>query len=73
MSEPDYAAAFRTLAERNRRRSLVVLFTDVVDPRSSRALITLTSRSAERHLPLVVALRNEALVPRRGSNFGRGR
>ena len=62
MSEPDYAAAFRMLAERNRRRSLIVLFTDVVDPRSSRAVITLTSRSAERHLPLVVALRNEQLV-----------
>ena len=62
MTEPDYAAAFRTLAERNRRRSLIVLFTDVIDVRSSRAVIALTTRSAERHLPLVVALRNEQLV-----------
>ena len=62
MTEPDYAAAFRTLAERNRRRSLIVLFTDVIDVRSSRAVIALTARSAERHLPLVVALRNEQLV-----------
>jgi len=62
LTEPDYAAAFRTLVERNRRRSLIVLFTDVVDVRSSRALIALTARSAERHLPLVVALRNEQLV-----------
>lgn len=62
MVEPDYAAAFRTLVERNRRRSLIVLFTDVIDVRSSRALIALTARSAERHLPLVVALRNEALL-----------
>lgn len=62
VTEPDYAAAFRTLVERNRRRSLVVLFTDVVDVRSSRALIALTARSAERHLPLVVALRNEQLM-----------
>lgn len=62
MVEPDYAAAFRTLVERNRRRSLIVLFTDVIDVRSSRALIALTTRSAERHLPLVVALRNEALL-----------
>ncbi|MGI8508781.1 MAG: DUF58 domain-containing protein [Gemmatimonadaceae bacterium] len=62
LTEPDYAAAFRTLVERNRRRSLIVLFTDVVDARSSRALIALTARSAERHLPLVVALRNEELI-----------
>lgn len=62
VTEPDYAAAFRTLVERNRRRSLIVLFTDVVDARSSRALIALTARSAERHLPLVIALRNEELM-----------
>jgi uncharacterized protein (DUF58 family) len=62
MTEPDYAAAFRTLTERNRRRSLIVLFTDVIDVRSSRAVIALTTRSAERHLPLLVALRNEQLV-----------
>ncbi len=62
MTEPDYAAAFRTLTERNRRRSLIVLFTDVIDVRSSRAVIALTARSADRHLPLVVALRNEQLV-----------
>lgn len=60
--EPDYAAAFRTLAARHRRRSLVVLFTDVIDPRSSGALVAHTSRSAGRHLPIVVALRNDALV-----------
>lgn len=62
MTEPDYAAAFRTLTERNRRRSLIVLFTDVIDIRSSRAVIALTARSVDRHLPLVVALRNEQLV-----------
>jgi len=60
--EPDYAAAFRTLASRHRRRSLVVLFTDVVDPRASAALVAHTTRSAGRHLPVVVALRNDALV-----------
>ena len=59
--EPDYAAAFRTLAERHRKRSLVVLFTDVIDVRSSQALIAHASRGAARHLPVVVALRNDAL------------
>ena len=61
MREPDYAAAFRTLATRHRKRALVVLFTDAVDVRASQALIAHTTRSAARHLPLVVALRNDAL------------
>ncbi|HZS58327.1 MAG TPA: DUF58 domain-containing protein [Gemmatimonadaceae bacterium] len=62
MVEPDYAAAFRTLSERLSRRSLLVLFTDVIDVRSSRSLLALTTRGARVHLPVVVALRNEALV-----------
>ncbi|MGD8277048.1 MAG: DUF58 domain-containing protein, partial [Gemmatimonadota bacterium] len=62
MMEPDYAGAFRTLAARHRKRSLVVLYTDVIDARASRALIAHTARSARRHLPLVVALRNDELA-----------
>jgi uncharacterized protein (DUF58 family) len=62
MAEPDYAAAFRALAQRHRRRSLLVLFSDVIDPRASQALIALTARSAARHLPVVVALRNDELA-----------
>jgi uncharacterized protein (DUF58 family) len=62
MVEPDYAAVFEALDTRHRRRSLVVLLTDVIDTRSSQSLIAHTTRSARRHLPLVVALRNESLV-----------
>lgn len=62
MAEPDYATAFRLLSERQRKRSLIVLFTDVVDPRASRALIAHTARSAARHMLLVVALRNDHLM-----------
>jgi uncharacterized protein (DUF58 family) len=62
MAEPDYAGAFRVLAARHRKRSLIVLFTDVVDPRASRSLIAHTVRSAAKHLPVVVALKNDALV-----------
>jgi uncharacterized protein (DUF58 family) len=62
MAEPDYATAFRLLSERHRKRSLIVLFTDVVDARASRALIAHTARSASRHVLLVVALRNDRLV-----------
>ena len=60
--EPDYAAAFRTLAARHRRRSLIVTFTDVIDPRASGALIAHTVRSVVRHLPVLVALRNDELL-----------
>lgn len=62
MAEPDYALAFRTLSARHRRRSLVVIFSDAIDVRASQALIAHTTRSAARHLPLVVALRNDELV-----------
>ena len=62
LSEPDYAAAFRFLAARQRRRSLIVFFTDVIDARASRALIAHVARSAARHLVVVVALRNDALI-----------
>jgi uncharacterized protein (DUF58 family) len=62
MVEPDYAMAFRTLESRHRKRSLIVLFTDVIDARSSQAILAHTAHSAIRHLPLVVALRNDHLV-----------
>jgi uncharacterized protein (DUF58 family) len=60
--EPDYAAAFATIASRQRRRALVVVFTDVIDPRSSRALVLHAAAGMRRHLALVVALRNESLA-----------
>lgn len=60
--EPDYSAAFRALALRQRRRALVVLLTDVIDGRAARSLLAHLSRGASHHLALVVALRNEALV-----------
>src|SRR5690348_15160327 len=68
MAEPDYASAFRYLATRQRRRALIVFFTDVIDERASRALVAHVTRSATRHLVVVVALRNDdvfqAAVPR---------
>jgi uncharacterized protein (DUF58 family) len=59
--EPDYPAAFATLGRKLRRRSLVVLFTDVVDPRTSSTLLAHLSTSARRHLPVLVAIRNVAV------------
>ena len=59
--EPDYAAAFRFLATHQRKRALVVFYTDVLGVRASRALLAHVARSSSRHLVLVVALRNDPL------------
>ncbi|HEX6040900.1 DUF58 domain-containing protein [Longimicrobium sp.] len=61
MVEPNYPAAFTYLGQQVRRRSLLVLFTDVIDPLASAALVSQLSRAAERHLPLAVAIRNPDL------------
>ena len=60
--EPDYSAAFRALALRQRKRALIVMLTDVIDARAARSLLAHLSRGASRHLAVVVALRNEALA-----------
>jgi uncharacterized protein (DUF58 family) len=62
MAEPDYASAFRMLALRQRRRALIVFFTDVMDARASRTLIAYLGRAAARHVVVVVAIRNDELV-----------
>jgi len=72
--EPDYASAFRFLAAHQRKRALIVFITDVIDPRASQALIAHVSRSAARHLAVVVALRNDeifaAALPRAAGGAG---
>jgi uncharacterized protein (DUF58 family) len=62
LTEPDYSAAFRLLALRQRKRALIVFFTDVIDARVARALVALVSRSAQRHAVVVVAIQNDALL-----------
>ncbi len=59
--ESDYPAAFRYLAVRNRKRALTVLFTDVIDPLASEALVTNVASLRPRHLPLIITLRDPAL------------
>jgi uncharacterized protein (DUF58 family) len=62
MAEPDYASAFRMLALRQRKRALIVFFTDVMDVRASRTLIAYLGRAAARHVVVVVAIRNDELT-----------
>ncbi len=53
--EPDYGAALRLLRLRQRKRSLVVLFTDLVDSVASESLLTWASALRPAHLPIVVS------------------
>jgi uncharacterized protein (DUF58 family) len=60
--EPDYTLAFRTLAQRQRSRALIICLSDVIDVRASRAVVTQTRHAALRHLTVFLALRNDQLV-----------
>jgi uncharacterized protein (DUF58 family) len=58
MVEPNYPAAFTYLAKQLRRRSLLVVFTDIIDAQASSALVGHLGKAASRHLPIAVAIRN---------------
>lgn len=62
LAEPDYALAFRTLAQRQRSRALVICLSDVIDVRASRAVVTHARHAALRHFTVFLALRNDMLV-----------
>lgn len=62
LAEPDYALAFRTLAQRQRSRALVICLSDVIDARASRAVVSQTRHAALRHVTVFLALRNDSLV-----------
>jgi len=62
MSEPDYAGATAHLQARWKRRSLVVLFTDLVDEGTSAELIAHLAPLVRRHLVVLVAMADPALL-----------
>ncbi len=67
--ESDYDGAFQTFAVRQRKRALVVLFTQVLDDTVARTLVMNCRALSRHHLPLVVLFKDldvEALLePRR--------
>ena len=65
--EPDFGHAMTHLALRVGRRSMVVVLTDVQDPEVSRELVAHTLRLAARHLVLVVAMSDPAVLGARDS------
>lgn len=54
--EADYAQALAYLGVKHKRRSLVVVFTDLVTLDAARPLIAHMARLAQRHLPLCVVI-----------------
>ena len=61
MVEPSYARAFEFVAANSKRRSLVVLLTDLVDEEGSKELLTSLKLLRPRHLPLVVTIADRDL------------
>lgn len=59
--ETDFEAAYGYLSSRLRKRSLVALFTDVIDDVSARSVLRTVRGLAARHLGLCVLFRDEAL------------
>lgn len=56
MIEPSYARAFNYLRANCRRRSLVIILTDLVDEEASAELLAYTAMLIPRHLPLIVTI-----------------
>lgn len=59
--EPDYLYAVTYLARRWRKRSLMVFFTDLIDPDSSRMLLHAVSTLRKQHLCVVVTVADPRL------------
>lgn len=57
-TEPNFAAAATLLRNRLTRRSLIVFFTDIIDPDASAGLLAVVGLLSSRHLCLVVALQD---------------
>ncbi len=64
MEEPDYGRALRYLATRQQKRSLIVLFTELVGAEASGRLLRVLPGLSARHLPLVITQRNRELEER---------
>jgi uncharacterized protein (DUF58 family) len=60
--EADYAQALGYLGVKHKRRSLVVVFTDLVTLDAARPLIAQMARLAQRHLPLCVVISDPNII-----------
>lgn len=61
MIEPSYARAFQYFSQNCKRRSLVIILTDLVDREASAELLAHTATLLPRHLPLIVTIGDKDL------------
>ena len=69
--EPDFDLAFQSLSSRVKNRTLVILFTHVIDFSAAETLVRRVRAISHRHLPLVICFRDlevEALADPKGSS-----
>lgn len=67
--EPDFDLAFQSLATRVKNRTLVILFTHVIDFSAAETLVRRVRAIGRRHLPLIICFRDlevEALADPKG-------
>ncbi|HEU4382027.1 MAG TPA: DUF58 domain-containing protein [Anaeromyxobacteraceae bacterium] len=62
VEESDYAAAFDELTARQRRRALVLVFSDLADPDTSALLLSRAALLRRRHLLLLAAVADSAIA-----------
>lgn len=60
--EPDYQVAYEHLMARKVRRSLVVTFTDIIDPEASRELLNASGALRRHHNALCVTINNRDVI-----------
>jgi uncharacterized protein (DUF58 family) len=72
MVEPDFDLAFESFSSRVRNRTLVILFTHVIDFSAAETLVRRVRAIGRRHLPLIICFRDlevEALADPKGSDL----
>lgn len=60
--EPDFEIAFKYLASKQRRRALIVFFTDILDKEAAEGLVRYVAQLAKHHLIVCVTLTDSNIV-----------
>lgn len=60
--EPDFAGAFTYLASKQRKRALVILFTDILDRDAAEGLATYVAQLSKHHLVICVTLMDSTII-----------
>lgn len=60
--EPDFETAFKFLASKQRKRALVILFTDILDKYAAEGFVRYSAKLARHHLIACVTLTDSSIV-----------